>query len=483
MRNGLIALVSALVGLQFWLTDAASAHEGSVFERVGKAYQVDRLIAAKTIRLEEEHRSESANHDYGPDFHETSYQRRHYVLDLRNLRGSQETVADIASTFFHSRRIINDGREVAIFYGPGVYQDDGVSGFYGRFGAVIRAFDPLLAIWLVRSEQNARIEDDEVWLGREHDKVTIDFPESPPLTILVDKATGLISKMQRVVGGRTKVSYVFDRHKFQSGIPIATESYIYGGRDKLVYAFDQRIVLDDPADQAAFEIDPGIVLQPKRIDQSVETTEQISDNVHHIGQGAAYSTFVRVGDEVVAFGLSSGFAGRLETYRAATGDMSPLSFGVVPDHHQIELGGVTEAVLEGASLLITRDADERARAATRDLERANIEIIDAPKSIGTLTIIPLSTSHASRVLVGYESEARILTQQGHWIKWFETAPVWATISDVTLLQALEPHKLPIDLILSTEGRGAGDWETFLAQAAKFAPVPCHRNRPICADWR
>lgn len=470
-----------LTGCQFALESPALAQE-SVFDRVREAYQVDRLIAAKTIRLEEDNRREFPNHDYGPDYHDMSFQRKHYVLDIESQRGSVEYLAEITSTFFHTRRILSDEKSRHVIYGPDIYMDEGERPFMSEFGHVIRAYDPLLALWLTKSAETATIEDDEVWMGMLHDKVTINFPGSVPITILVDKDTGYITKMTRIVGENTKVSYTFDRHKVQDGIAIATEANVYGGRNQVSYTFARKIVLNDGNDRTAFEMDAGIRPEPKRIDQSEMTIDKISNTIYHAGQGAAYSSFIRTDDGLVAYGLAGGFSARLKAYRSATGDSSALRYGVVTDHHEIELAGAVEAARLGATLLITTDATVRTQAATEQETNTKIEVIDKPRKFGSLELIPVSTSHASKALVGYISNDRVLVQKGNWVKWFENEPVWADISDLTLYDAMKPYNLQIEKLLSTDGRGTGDWAVFVDQVENYERISCHRNRPICQNW-
>ena len=467
----------------FSLADGAFAQSETVFDRVRDAYQVDRLNAAKTIRLEEDQRVEFPAHDYGPDYHDMSFQRMHYVLDIENQRGSSEYLAEITSTFFHNRRILKNGKSMRLLYGPDIYIDEGERSFISEYGRTIRAYDPLLAMWLVKSAQTATIEDDEIWMGMPHDKVTVDFPESQPLTILVDKKTGYITKMTRIAGTNTKVSYTFDRHEIQNGITIATEANVFAGRDNLAYTFGRHIILDDGDDLAVFEMDAGMRPEPKRIDQSSATIEQISETTYHAGQGVAYSTFIRTGDGLLAFGLAEGFSGRLEAYRLETGDKSPLRYAVAPDHHQIELVGASEAAQIGATLFITADAVTRTKIVTEGLSDVKVEIINAPRQVGTVRILPLSTSHASNILVAYHEKDQTLVQQGNWVKWFEVEPVWADISDLTLYEALRPYNLPVEKLLSTDGRGTGNWETFVSQVKNYKLITCHRERPICDNWR
>lgn len=452
-------------------------------ERVRQAYQVDRLAAAKLIRVEDEIRQEYPDHEYGPDFHDVSIMRRHIVLDMKNQRGSSEYLTNIANSFYHGRRILQDGESKYINYSSNNYEVEDERSFFFEYGRTIRGSDTLLALWLVNSAKNVQIGKDEVWMGESHDKLTMDFPESPPLTLLIQKDTGYIAKMTRIVGEAMKVSYTYDRHKVIGGITTAAEHTVFADREKLFYSYNRRVVIDDPADRDAFDIDEGISLEPERVDHTKEVVEQLSDSLHHVGKEDAYSTFIRTEDGLLAFGLQAGFSERLNAYRVRTGNKEPLRYAVATDHHLNELASVAEATQQGATLLVTADALPRSQELTAEVSNAEIETITTPRKIGTVTLFSLPTSHASRVLVGFESTQGILLQMSHWVKIFKDAPVAADFGSYTLYQALEPYTLNPKHIISTESRMMSDWQTYSAQVNLFQYVSCYRSRPICENWR
>jgi len=463
----------------------AEKSAAQVLDRVRSAYRVDRLRAASTIRLEEEIRQEYPNHDYSPDFHELSAQRRHHVIDFERELGSSEYLTKIAGSYYHGRSVFADGGSRFIIYPSGVVQDQVPSEFLSEYGGTIRSSDAMVALWLDRIGDTARFEGEEMWLGKYHDRITIDFSDSPPLTVLIQQDSGYISKMWRRVGDENiLVSYIFDYHTVQNGVPLAREHTLYIGSERLFYSFNRRIILDDPTDAGAFEVEADLVPEPRRVDQSELTAEALTGALFHVGQDEAYTAFITTAQGLVAFGVQAGFADRLQAYRDASLDTTPLAYAVIPNHHNVRLGGAEEALNEGAVLLVTASAQGRVRDRLVDESLAErVETISESKSIGSLTVHNVATSTASENLIAFNTADRALIETGHYGAPFIDRPVWASLTGVTLLQSLGPLDLSPAYLISTESRRAESWSLFEAQVASFVEIPCARARPICEEWQ
>lgn len=466
------------------IAQPSDAALSAAIDKIKAAYRIETLKNAQTIRLEEDVRLEYPDHEYGADFHELSNQRRHHIIDFRNERGSSEYLTKIAGTYYHGRSIFAGGNSRFIIYASNIVQDNGASDFIAEYGGTIRSSDVMLAMWLDKAAATARHEGVEMWLGKLHDKVTFDFAGSPPLTVLIQQDTGYISKMTRVMGEATLVSYTFSNHALQNGIPIAREYSFYIGSERVLYSFDRRIVVDDQNDESAFQVEPDIRPEPARMDQSTLTAEQISSDVFQVGQDEAYTSFVRTRDGLVAYGVQAGFAERLAAYRTAFSDESPLAFAVIPNHHGLRWGGVSEALEAGAALLVTEDAAARVRSAIGDQTAdTRMEIITGTKAIGAVYLYSLATSIASQNLVAYHTGDDVLMQVAHYSAPFVDTPVWGDLGATTLRDALERLTIAPAQILSSEGRRADSWDNFRAAADSFAETPCFRERRICSGWQ
>lgn len=451
-------------------------------ERVRIAYQTERLNQANTIRLESEIRQEYPDHDYSPDFHDMSSQRMHHIIDIKNNSGSSEYLTRISNTYYHGRSVLVDGISQFIVYPSSLLQEAQQTDFISQYGATIRSSDAMLALWLEKASDNARIEGEEMWLGKLHDKVTFDFPNSPPLTILVQKDTGYISKMSRVLGEGMTVFYTFDYHSKQNGIPVASELSVYLQGIRLFYSFNQRLILNDSNDSNAFEIESDIAPEPERVDQSIMTAEAITNDVYQVGQDESYTTFIQTTKGLIAFGLEAGFADRLQAYRDKTNNQSLLSFAIAANHHNIRIAGVAEALSEGATLLIPATAKGRVHALLGDVDALLIETISTSKTIGSVTVYNISTSNAAENLIAFESQSRSILQTSHYAAPYKNERVWAEFNGVTFLQGLAPLGLSPNIIISSESRRPESWSAFENAVADHVTKPCMRKRKICENW-
>lgn len=464
-------------------TNIASPDIASIIDpidRVRAAYQIDRLKKATTIRLEDDVRQNFPDHDYSPDFHEMSAQRRHYIIDLENQSASSEFLTNIANTYYHERSVHVDGKGQSIIYASGYYQDQGDVDFMAQYGGVMRSSEAMLALFLDKAGDTARLEGETMWLGKLHDKVTFDFPNSPPLTLLIQKNTGYISKMSRRVGEDFLVSYTFNFHTLQDGIPVAREHGLYGNSDRLYYSINRRVVVDDHSDKDAFEIEMDLLPEPERVDQSAMTAEALSDNLFQVGQGDFYAAFVKTNQGLVAFGVEAGFTERLQAYRSETSDTSPLVYAIAANHHNVRLAGLPDAITAGATLLVTPNARARVLESLNDDGlNSRVETIDFSKTIGALTIYNLATSVAAQNLVAYNSVDQTVLQTGHYAAPFKDTPLWGDYSGATLLQSLKPLRLNPAYLISSDSRRAENWNAFQTAIEKLPPSSCARNRQIC----
>ena len=370
-----------------------------------------------------------------------------------------------------------------IDYAAGNFEDQGDVEFLSRHGATIRSSAPLLAMWLKRQEDTASYAGQRLWLGRQHDLLVFEFPQSPPLTLYIDAETKLISKMYRIMPNGTQVSYTFDRYREHDGIPVASEHSVYVGAQQIYWSFKRSILLDEPVDRLAFEIEPDIVEEPDRVDQSVMSVSDLADGVLHIGQGDAYSTFVETEHGSVVFGLKAGFEERLEAWRGRVGPDQRLSYAIIPDYRPAQIAGLEAAVQSGAQLITTNDAISKFRT-DESLQREDYDFVgvDAFPESESLKLGLVQTAHANEVVIALTSKGSILLQSEHYAALYETVPFYAKNTGVTLSAAMDELGWAPLSIASTESRRAEDWAVFSAQVEAFQRVRCHRDRPICADW-
>ncbi len=453
--------------------------------RVADAYSVEALDHAETIRLESDYRLPFESHDYSVDFHDLAHQRFQIILDINEQRGSHEFVTDIAGTSYHGRHLLRDGAETFISYGPNTYTESIESEFFTRFGGTFRSSDVLLAHWLTRADRNVSYVREAIWLGRPHDIIEVDYPSSPPLQIFVRQSDGAITKMERQVSDEQTVFYTFRNHQEQNGVLIAREHSLFVGDRSVYFGFNRALKLDDPADSAAFELDPYLEPEAERTDQTnmavrvVGGSKGAPDAVYQVCQGEGCTTFINQDGGILGYGMSSGFADRLAAYRAQTGIENDLRFVIAADHHDEDIGGAHEAAELQATLLVSDQTARKFQSLNADYD---VEIISEPKKIGDMTIYSVSTDHTVSAVIAFHETHGLLMQTGHYYSSFVDRPSYARRTAVSLYERLPvPIKDHAVAILSGQDLKPEKWSDFLAAVEAHEPVRCHQNRPICAD--
>ncbi len=455
----------------------------ALIDKVSEVYGVDKLNRARTVRIEQDMRIDYGSHGYTPDINQHSPSRRHYVFDLKNKRGSAEYLTKITGNHYHGRTApLGDGY-VFIDYGNSTYEPQDSEGYISEFGGTIRTSDTLLAHALNEYRDTATDGGTVLWLGRPHDLVIFDFPASPPLTLYIQPSTSFIAKMTRTLPDGMVLSYTFSDHITRRGVTFAREQMFYPGFDTPSRVFNRNVVLNARADRKVFEIDPEIVQEPERLEQSEMTAEKVSPRAHHVGQGEAYSTFIDMGGYVIGLGAQEGLAERLEAYRAIIGFSKPLRYLLLSDHHTEEIAGALDAANLGAVLIATPGAKPATLRVLGDLDTMpEIRYVDAELRIEDVRIKNVSTAHASRVLVAYSADDKILYQSEHYASPYKSQGFYAKYSAVTLHEALKDSGFDPEWLLSASNRKPESWADFEAAVQNFNPSSCRRNRAICKGW-
>ncbi|MGB6229220.1 MAG: hypothetical protein WBF53_03735 [Litorimonas sp.] len=449
-------------------------------DRVEDAYSTDRLLRARTIRMEEDRREAFRSHDYGPDFHEMTAQRRHYVFDLQGERATSEYVTLIGTNTYHGRSIVADGEALFIDYGANSYEPQGAADFTARHNDQTRASDVLLAMKLASNPETARLARQAMWLGSRHSVVELPMDGSVPMMVYVENDTGFIRKMTRTVSPDITVFYTYDHHTVEDGVAVAREFSVYANRDPLFFSFARGVRVNDRRDRKAFKVDRGVVEEPSRVDQSEMTVDDWNGTAFHVGMGESYTTFFPTTEGLVAVGTHAGLSDRLKAYREDTGDRQPLRYAVVADHQAEELAGIEDALAETATLVVTPHTLSR----LTDIRGAEDGIIDIltvadRQTVAGLELMMIPTSDASQVLVTYDPDARLVLQSGHYVSPYEATGFYAKHSAVSLMDGLEPMGLSPSHIVSSQSRKAEAWTDFVQAVETYDPTRCFKDRPIC----
>jgi len=469
-----IILLSLLLGAS---PGFAQNNDLDIIDKTLEVYGISALERAKTVRIDDDIRILFGSHDYSPHFNQWSEGKRQHILDFKNKRASSEYLSIITGNTYHSREILTPDALKLIDYGNDKYRDGDVLPFDQFYGGMIRSNDLLLARALKLYRPSAKSAGDMKWLGVPHARIEMDYPNSPPLTLYIEKGTGYISKMERTAPNGTVLSYVFTNHKRAKKLAIAREHRFYIGEDLMHYTVDRNVVLNDRKDRNVFEIDNYVVQEPERVDQSEMTVEEVSDGVYHVGQNGIYSTFIIQDAGLIGLGAEGGFGDRLTALREKTSNQSPLTSLMVADHHEEEFAGASDAVSAGAKLMITSQSKAKLDALFADNEiKPRYEVIEDKHQIGGVTLFNIETSHAERVLVAHHGASGSLYQSSHYISPYPNERFQALLAAVDLYGELVKLNLNIDRVLSSGSRKPETWSNFAADVADYNPEKCANNR-------
>ncbi len=485
MRYPILFLAFALSLLPLAVSARSPANTDAIVAQVGEYYGAEALLAAQTIRLEEDIRTFYDGYSYGTDFHDLTAQKRHFILAPKDQEGSAEYLTQIGSNTFHARAVLMNGAGLMVDYGNETYQLLGRQEFYAQFGSVIRSSDLLLARELIARPENATLGGREMWLGRWHRRVHLsDAQGGPELIIFVNEQTGRISRMHRVLGSGLQVSYTFDRPVSRDGLRFASEQSVFAG-DRLLYlSIDRHYAINAPGDMLAIGADPFVVAEPARSPTSEPSVEEVAKDVFHVGQNEAYSTIFIRPDGFVVFGTRAGLDNRIALFRQRTANDQPVLAYVTADHHAVELAGIPDAVADQAPIYIT--APSLAELETQYpgyIESGKLIAVEDRIEIAGVQVLAFSTSHAAKVLAVLSPDGETISQVYHYANPYRDAPFFVMDVAVTFADALRARAVSPRILLSGSGRNPVAWREFEAALAKGVPQVCRRNRPICQGWK
>lgn len=176
------------------------------------------------------------------------------------------------------------------------------------------------------------IKEPQLYRGKWHHLVELAERFPAPVTVFIDPETGLISKMERPTRDKKgAITYVFGSYRKQSGVAYATDLTVYTRDVVTTYLKSRKVEINaDVSD--AFIVGSHIKQEPKRVDNSGLTVNEVGKNTHLVGQGRAYSMFVDVGEFIIGvggYGYSENFARNYKAYQEALGHEKPLKYFIV----------------------------------------------------------------------------------------------------------------------------------------------------------
>lgn len=463
----------------------AGEAEDRLIDKVTQAYGGDELTGLQTIRIQDHYKNAFPGQGYTSRMVEFTHLKQDAQLDLANERGSVEGWSANWNFTFNTRTV-SAGDDIAIInYNAGDYQPAAFTDFFAAYGAIIRVTDTLLAYHLGKARDTAEHKGNALYLGRPHQMIEFQMPSSPPLTLYVDEATGLISKSERVTAFGS-LTYAFGNHTEQNGIAYASDFEFFVGPNVNILSLSRDISVNSVPD-SVFAIDEGIVAEPARVDQAELTTDEIAPGVHLVGQApqgaaAAYTTFVDAGDHLIAIGGYAGLRARYDAYSEATGSTKPIRYQIVTHHHTDHLGGMADALEMGAIFVTPSNAVANlATAAGAEIPEDRLIVLDGEMTLGPVQIYDFASNHMESMALAYIPAARAIFQADHYTGAYEgDVPSPIGPGTVHLKNWIDARGLGVDTVLSAHGRKAVTWAELSGSVANYDGQPCKSGRPICS---
>lgn len=456
----------------------AGEKEDAAIARLTAAYGGSKLVNLQSLRIEDESKTGFPGQGYAPGVVEFTPLRQDSQLDLSGERGSQENWSDNWNFSFLTRTVSAGEEIVTVNYATGTYQPAAQPDFFTAFGPVYRTSDTLLAYMLQKNKQTATWKGESPYLGRAHDVVAFEFPQSPPLTLYIDKETGFISKMTRETPAGA-LNYQFRDHRQSGGIGYASNFEFFVGPDVNVVTVSRKVT-PNAVRASIFAIDRGVEKEPARLDTAEMTVDKIAEGVHLAGTGANYSLFVDAGDHVIGMGGTAGLKDRFDAYQKAAGRQKPLRYQIATHHHTDHLAGMADAFALGATFVAPKNAVGNLKTAVGPaLGDDRIQTIDGSRTIGPVVAHDIVTNHAESNALVYVPSAKIAFETDHYGGLYADAPTPAGRSATHLKRAIEGLSLDVATLISEHNRKAVPWAEFAAAADAWRHDPCPGARPIC----
>lgn len=473
-----VALLAATSAFAISATAFAGEKEDVLIAKIVDAYGGDRLTNLRSVRFQEEYKNAFPGQGYTSGYVEFTPLKQDAQFDLANQRASIEGWSANWNFSFNNRTVSVDDDIVAINYNTATYQPAASPDYYTAFGPMIRSTDVLLAYELANRTDSAEHQGEEIYIGRPHEIISFEIPNSPPLTLHVDAESGWISKMTRETPFGA-LTYQFRDHTMVNGVGYGSNFEFFVGEDANLVTINRTMTVNTVR-SSAFSIDRSIEEEPARVDTSEMTVDEIGDGVHLAGTGNAYTMFVDAGDYVVGVGGYAGLSDRFTAYKEAAGHDKPLRYQIVTHHHTDHLGGMADALALGAIFVTPANAVANVNtAAGAEIPGDQLQIIDGHASVGPVEVHDIWTSHAESYALAYVPSVKAAFQADHYNGNYVDGPSPAGIGTVTLKRAIDELGLDVDTLLSAHGRKANAWSDVEAAVAAYDSDPCLANRAIC----
>ena len=473
---GQIALLIPLLILSTSNINANESQLTDIVNKVAIAYGGDKLRNLKTFAYEDEYRERYPGQGYTPEYDNFWEVRARMYHDLINEKGSGESHTEMYGRImqFHNHSV--DDGIAYVDYEQGIYRMLPDANYYQIFGRNIRASDTLLAFELVRERNQKSYVGPVNYLGKVHQHIILELPETPPLNLYVN-SSGHIKRMHRTYTNGDEVVYVFENQNIWNGITFAREFQLFINGEFLVLTTNRKL-LQGPIPAGTFKLATGLEPEPELFTTEEMTVIPLSAKLHHVGQ-EDFSAFYDAGDYIIGLGGYGGLKERFEAYQKELGHNKPLRFQIPTHHHTDHTAGLVDAIELGATLLLPERLKTKIVADTEGANDDQVRTYQTKETIAGLEIYTFSTTHTELLSVIYDPASKTLFQADHYGGFFKNRPNKLNKNSYSLYQGLKTLNLDIENVLSIHVGKVEKWSAIEAVAKDYVDTDCHFNRPVC----
>jgi len=470
------------IGLLMAGVATAGEVEDALIDKVVAAYGGDKIVNLNSFSISKKFMAPALGQSHTPDLQQIGFNSQFLVVDIAGGNARYETLFDGRGGTFQGATISDGETATALNYQAGTYGSAQQADPYVFGGGPMRTNDAILAHELNKARETATHIGEANYMNRTHEMISMPFPSSPALTLWVDKESGLISKMVRVNPQLGQLDYVFSDRSEDNGIPYAVSTnFFVAGTPNLVTVRNES-TFNRRFPNSLFELPDGLTEEGERIDTTDMSSNEIADNVHHVGQGGAFSIFINSSAGLIAAGGSAGFAQRLNHYRQESGNFQPLAYQVVTHHHNDHLAGIQEAVAAGATL-VTVDSNVETIKRDGASPDARFLLASGRMTLGQggnrVEIYEVSTIHAARFLVTYVPEEKLIFIADHLNSPYKTGVPNPNLNTVTMWEALQVLDLDFNKIAIAHGARIFSKRELQQSADSYEEIGCIGDRPVC----
>lgn len=286
--------------------------------------------------------------------------------------------------------------------------------------------------------------------GRTHDIITLVMKVGPALALYIDRQSGMLTRMERVLPPFGQVEYEFLEYQAVDGIPFNGRFKLYvNGEDNLDITITETKV-NVPLD--TYVAVPANLEKVAAITPDEMSTNEIEEGVFLIGGNGTYALFVDMEDHIVAIGGTQTVPASIAELRKQIAD-KPIRYGVLTHHHSDHVPGAAAYAKEGATIITFAENEEVVRKAS-GVEDAKLEFVedhmvltDGRKKVELYNIGP--TPHAENILVAYLPDEGILFEADHFPQPASGVIPPAVPATVAFAKALEKLDLDYKMIVGS----------------------------------